>query len=366
MPVATQRGGAELTLLHALRHAGPGVRYLVVFLEEGPLVRIAGDLGADTAVITAGRVRDLRRVGATVRRLRRLLQQWKPDVVVSWMPKAHVYLALAGRGLSYPTLWFQHGLPSPSDPLDRLIALLPADGIFAPSEMVATAQRAVRPSRKTYVAYPGVELDDLPRLDPRRPRLASLNIPVDAPVVGLVARLQRWKGVHVLVEAFPRVLSTFPDAHAVIVGGQHPLEPDYADQLADRVQTLGLSNRVHLVGYQPDALAWMAEFDAVVHASDNEPFGIVVIEAMALGKPLIAGARGGPAEILQHGEEGFLVSYGAVDELADRVLDYLADPELAARMGGAAAIAAERFSAAVFGQRIASVLTAHAQDQLHA
>ncbi len=86
--------------------------------------------------------------------------------------------------------------------------------------------------------------------------------------------------------------------------------------------------------------------DVFVHASDREPFGIVVIEAMALGKPVIAGAGGGPAEIITDGENGVLVPYGDEESLARAILRYLDDHAFAARVGAAA-----RIRAAVFDDR---------------
>ena len=125
--------------------------------------------------------------------------------------------------------------------------------------------------------------------------------------------------MHTVVEAMPGVLGSHPEAHAVIVGGDHPLEPGYREQLRSLIASHGIADRVHLAGYQPDARDWMATFDVAVHASDNEPFGLVVLEAMALGKPLVAGARGGPAEIVRDGVDGFLVEYGDASMLAARI-----------------------------------------------
>ena len=361
MPVATQRGGAEVTLMHALRHA-TGVRWLVVFLEDGPMVGQAAELGADTAVLLAGRVREVGGLVRDGRRLGRLLRAWRPDVAVSWMPKAHLYTGPVARLLRVPALWFQHGLPSASDPIDRAVALLPARCVLAPSRTVAAAQREMWPHRTVHVAYPGVELYGG---EPARPRelLEPLGIPGDAPIAGLVARLQRWKGVHVLVEAVPDLLRSHPEAHVVVVGGDHPLEPGYRQEVQQLARRLGVHERVHLVGYQPDSERWMRAFDVVVHASDNEPFGLVVIEAMALAKPVVAGAAGGPSEVVRDGVEGFLVPYGDSAMLAERVGRLLSDRELAARMGRAAAERAAELTPARFADEVLSIMRTAAVER---
>jgi glycosyltransferase involved in cell wall biosynthesis len=325
------------------------------------MVKQVESLDAEVTVIPAGRVRDARRAVATSRRLGAELRRTRSDVVVSWMSKAHLYTSPAASVLRIPAFWFQHGLPKPTDPIDRLATLAPAIAVFAPSRTVAAAQEAIWPRRRTRVVYPGIDARDAPppSREVRARTLSSLGIPEDATVVGMVGRLQRWKGMHVLVEAMPELLARFPKLHVVIVGGDHPLEPGYREDLEARSTALRVADRLHLAGYRPDGVRWMNMFDVVVHASDSEPFGLVVLEAMALGKPLVAGAEGGPAEIVRDGVDGFLVPYGDVATLGDRVSRYLADPELAARTGRAAAEHARAFSPSRFADEVVAELRAH-------
>jgi glycosyltransferase involved in cell wall biosynthesis len=339
MPVATRRGGAEATLLDVLRHGQDDARWLVAFLEDGPMVQEVESLEADVAVIGAGRLRDARRLLAATRRIGAIVRSWGPDVVLSWMSKAHLYAAPAATILKVPALWFQHGLPRANDPIDRLATLASAGAVLAPSETVAAAQAALWPHRRTRVIYPGIDTNGagLASNVQKDALLAGVGVPKDATVIGIVGRLQRWKGMHVLIEALPEIVAARPDAHVVIVGGDHPLEPGYRGHLQRLSHARGVADRVHIAGYRADALSWMAAFDVVVHASDNEPFGLVVLEAMALGKPLVAGAAGGPAEVIRDGVEGFLVPYEDARGLADRVVRYLEDPELSARLGGSPA-----------------------------
>jgi glycosyltransferase involved in cell wall biosynthesis len=357
MPVATERGGAEATLLQLLEHASDDAHWHVVFLESGPLQRKVEALGARASAVEAGRVRQLGRLAWSVRRIASIARHSQANVIVGWMPKAHLYCAPAAAALRLPSVWFQHGMPSPSDPIDRIVTMLPAAAVLAPSRAVAAAQHDLWPHRPTRVAYPGIDAEALREQTERiGGSLESIGVPPDAPVVGLVARLQRWKGVHVLVAALPNLLRTHPDVHAVVVGGDHPLEPGYRDELEALAAGLGVADRVHLSGYQADARAWMRRFDVVVHASDNEPFGIVLLEAMAMGKPLVAGAQGGPLEVIRDGIEGFLVPYGDSELLAQRIRAYLADPELRRRTGAAAAERAREFSPKRFARDVVMTL----------
>jgi len=171
-------------------------------------------------------------------------------------------------------------------------------------------------------------------------------------LIGIVGRLQRWKGIHVLVDALPLVRARHPEAQLVIVGGAHEPEPDYPAALMAQVAHFGLEGAVTFAGFQADAPRWMQAMDIIVHASDREPFGIVVIEAMALGKPVVAGADGGPAEVITPGVDGLLAPFGDAAALAEALLKYLDDPALAARCAEGAARRARDFSASRYARAV--------------
>jgi glycosyltransferase involved in cell wall biosynthesis len=96
----------------------------------------------------------------------------------------------------------------------------------------------------------------------------------------------------------------------------------------------------------------MQAMDVFVHASDSEPFGIVIIEAMALGKPVVAGDKAGPQEIIHEGEDGLFAPYGDATALAKAIRRYLDDPAFAARVGAAAQKRAQDFSTERYAQKV--------------
>jgi glycosyltransferase involved in cell wall biosynthesis len=96
--------------------------------------------------------------------------------------------------------------------------------------------------------------------------------------------------------------------------------------------------------------------DVVVHASDQEPFGLVIVEAMALSKPVVAGDSGGPVDILEHCVNGLLSPYGDAHALARSVLRYLDDPGFARRVGLAARQRALEFSARNYAKQFVSAV----------
>ena len=111
-------------------------------------------------------------------------------------------------------------------------------------------------------------------------------------------------------------------------------DPDgYRAMLKSQVQKLGLSQAVQFTGFRDDMPELMNTIDIFVHASLVEPFGSVIVEAMAAGRPVIASRTLGPQEIIRDGESGLLTTPGDSSELASAMLRLLADPELAQRIG---------------------------------
>jgi glycosyltransferase involved in cell wall biosynthesis len=359
MPLAEQRGGSEMTfwdLMYQGRNAG--MKWLVIFLEDGLMVEQVRGLGIDARVVRSGRLRHLHLLIATMIRIAFIVRRERADMVVSWMWLAQLSGGFGAILAGVPSIWYQQELPDSKDWLKRMITILPARGVVANTKAVKEAQEQLWPKRQTYLVYPGVALE---RFDPsivpspvevRR----KLGLPSTIPLIGIVGRLQRWKGIHVLVEAMPNVLQRYPDAHCVVVGGKHDLEPDYGGYLKERISVLELGDRVILAGLQRNVPDWMQAFDVFVHASNNEPFGIVVIEAMALGKPVIAGDTGGPTEIITNGVNGLLTPYGDADALASAILRYLDDREFAHRVGVAARERALDFSSERYAQNFIQVI----------
>jgi glycosyltransferase involved in cell wall biosynthesis len=359
MPLADQRGGAESALLQLVHHGrGLGFDWRIVFLEDGPMVAECRAAGAPATVVRAGRLREIHRYAGSVTRLGREFRREPPDVVVGWMTKAQLYAGPAARLAGAPAVWCQHGMASSRSGLDRAATALPARGVVAVSQAAGRNQRVLRPHRPVKVVYPGVDLErfDQGRLPPPADARARLALPAEGGLVGIVARLQRWKGVHVLIEALPHVMRRHPDLHCVVVGGAHELEPDYEPYLRRTVADLGLEERVIFAGRQPEVALWLQAMDVVVHASADEPFGLTIVEAMALGKPVVAAASGGPLEIVGDSIDGLLVPHGDAQALASAVIRLLGDTELAGRLGKAAQQRASEFSSRRYAVRFAEAV----------
>jgi glycosyltransferase involved in cell wall biosynthesis len=292
-----------------------------------------------------------------VLRLRNWMVREQLDGVLSWMAKGHLYAGPAARMTGLPALWWQWGMPT-AHWMDRLATRFPAAEILACSEATKAAQLQLRPRRPVRVIFPAVELDRFsgPTLQDQRAIRQRLGLPQGALVVGIVARLQRWKGVHLVLEAAALLRDSFPEILVVVVGGPHSLEPDYADWVRRYADRLGVSGRTVFTGHQTNVPEWMAAMDVMVSASQNEPFGMVIIEAMALGKPVVAVRAGGPAEIIRHEHDGILAESSRPERLAAAVQRLLGDPALRARLGTQARVRAQAFGTSRLAHDLAEAL----------
>jgi glycosyltransferase involved in cell wall biosynthesis len=185
----------------------------------------------------------------------------------------------------------------------------------------------------------------------------ELGVPAEAPCIGIVGHVQGWKGQLLVAEAVARARRRIPDLYCLIVGGVHRLGAEYAERLKERVAAPDLAGHVMLGGARRDVAACMDAMDVVVHASDREPFGRVLLEAMAATRPVIAPREGGPLEIVTDGETGVLVPPRDADALANAIVSLFEDPGRRTAMARAArAHVAARFDIRQHAQAVEAVL----------
>lgn len=173
----------------------------------------------------------------------------------------------------------------------------------------------------------------------------ELGIPADAPLVTVVSRLTRLKGIEHFLEAIAALKPRYPEARFLVVGETAPSDRDYLTELTDLAGALGVTDRVIFTGLRSDVPAVLGCADVAVMPSLNEALSNVLLESMAAGAPVVATRVGGTPEALQDGETGLLVPPGDSGAIAAAVARLLDDRELAARLGRAArALIETRFS----------------------
>jgi glycosyltransferase involved in cell wall biosynthesis len=332
LPWGQRLGGAEAMLQTVLGGARErGHQFEPVFFEEGPWAQELREAGLRVEVIPAGQLREVHRWAATVMRLARLFRRRRPDLILNWSAKTQLYGSPAAvlAGMPGRVVWWQQNIPD-GFWLDRLATRLPARAIGCYSQAAADAQRRLHPARQTLPIAAGAPL-------PAGTAAASpLSLPPGVPVVGIVGRLQPWKGQDRLLRAQAILRDRGHRLHQLIVGGDaYGLSADYAAGLPRLVAELGLGDAVTMTGQVPDAGPYIEQMDVLVNASDPEPFGIVLLEGMARGVAVLAVDSGGPAEFIEDGVTGQLARSGEPEALADALEPLLQSPELRERLAAA-------------------------------
>jgi glycosyltransferase involved in cell wall biosynthesis len=345
--------GGEIALLNLLTHLNrERVEPIVILFSDGPLRRKLEQIGIPTEIIPLEDAvlntrkdmldgKGLMQVGrawTSLRHASRLcsrLRAIEPHIVHTNSLKADVIGGLAGRLARCRVVWHirdrisEDYLPKSSVALIRTLARwLPHHVIGNSVATLDTLRSSQDRSSDQTVLYSGVVIHDGVVLGERPARRRG-----DIPVVGMVGRLTAWKGQDVLVRAVGLLRDRGVVCQARFVGSAMFGEEEYERSLRLLVAQLGLEDRIEMAGFREDVEAELASMDVLVHASVTpEPFGQVVAEGMAAGKPVIAARAGGVTEIIEDGVSGILTTPGDPVELADAIQRVLGDAEFAHRL----------------------------------
>jgi glycosyltransferase involved in cell wall biosynthesis len=241
------------------------------------------------------------------------------------------------------------------------------DGLIGVSDFVVDS--LVEHGYKRERTYSVLNAIDLPRwqygLD-AGPVRRALGIEPGVPVIACAARLFRGKGQDEVIRALPDVCEEFPEVRVLIIGSddRQAMRTSFTDELKALAADLGVSANVIFTGQRSDMPAVMAACDVFALPSDEEPFGLVFLEAMAMKKPVVALDNGGTPEVVEHGKSGLLSRRGDRQALAANLRRLLRDPALRTRMGeyGRQRVEA-RFTAARMAADTADVYASLAQSR---
>jgi glycosyltransferase involved in cell wall biosynthesis len=190
------------------------------------------------------------------------------------------------------------------------------------------------PEENLAVVYDAIDLeefDDTICVDYLR---REFSLKGEERLFGIFGRVVAWKGILEFVRAAVLVIASVPNARAFIVGDCSDGDHRYLTAVKEKISEYGLDQKIILTGYRTDIPALMKMMDVVVHSSITpEPFGMVLIEAMAMKKPVVATRMGGPLDIILEGQTGLLVSPGEAEEMAAAVKRLLTDEKAAVAMG---------------------------------
>jgi len=201
------------------------------------------------------------------------------------------------------------------------------------------------PESKCTVVPEGLNLNQFSPRPPCSTLRTELGLLPDDPVITLVGGLIDWKGQDVLLQAAPQLFARYPRARILLVGAAYGRDDLFARDIARQVAAPAMEGRVMLLGGRSDVADILALSSVVVHASTSpEPFGRTFLEGMAVGRPVIASAEGGPLDVITHEHDGLLIPPRDPALLASAILRILDQPGWADRMARQAALTAERFS----------------------
>jgi glycosyltransferase involved in cell wall biosynthesis len=358
-----QMGGAENCLIDALavlRLARPAWQLHVVLGEDGPLAARArehsaeihvlpfpaevgqlGDSGQNGAAALVGRMISVTPSALRYRhRLRSLLETIQPDIIHSNGFKMHVLGALAKPPAS-ALVWHIHDYVSSRRMMARLMRRLAprADTIITNSRHVAADTRKVLGDAPNIV--PVLNVVDLNEFTPQGSALdldALSGLPPASPGtirVGLLAALAWWKGHRLFLEGLAGIDRNLPVRGYYIGGPLYKTQSQESlDELRRTARDLGIADSVGFTGIVSEPAAAMRALDIVVHTStEPEPFGRVIVEAMACGKVVITTGLGGAAEIVSLGDFALTVDAKDPRSLSAAIGKLVVDPALRQHLG---------------------------------
>lgn len=331
--VGENYGGALVDLLNVVTRLDP-TRYTATILlscGDEPMTRFRR-LGVETIFLPLPPLRKGKSIPFlpfAVLRLWRLLRARGIALVHVNDADDAAIASMACRLIGIPCVAHMRSQMAPNK--FRKLCLHWADLLIAVSEGVrGKAIQGGMPAEKVVTVYSGIDPERAKASGDGRSIRAERGISPETLVIGSVANIAPKKGYDVLIRAMAKARQDINDLVCLIVGAD---ERGLQRGLERLGESLGLEGRVWFAGFQEDVFPYLDAMDLFVLASVDEGFGIVLLEAMACGKPVVATRVDGPPEIVEDGRTGLLVPPEDPDAMANALVELLKDPDRRARMG---------------------------------
>jgi glycosyltransferase involved in cell wall biosynthesis len=365
---ATALGGAEISLFLILKKFDYSIFHPILACPYGSLWEAGREVSAQIVEFEFPRlrrsVRALPDLLTKAKQLASIANFHSADVVYANTVRTAIYGSLAARMSSTRFVWHMRDfwlsenrpvLQFP-DRAGKAWIGFHADCILANSQAVA---RHLPYPEKTRVVYNGVDTERFQPPGDISTMKALFGLPDNQPIVGTVSRLRPWKGADRFIRVAAEISQQDKDVIFLVVGGSpFDVRDGYAESLHRLVDQLNVSDRVVFTGQLEDIRPALSTMDVFVHPGEPEPFGLVLIEAMAMQKPVVGFNHGALPEIVKDGETGFLISPGKEKDLVDAILTLLRSPRLMERMGIAGRKRVEtNFSADRMAAEVSDILT---------
>jgi glycosyltransferase involved in cell wall biosynthesis len=361
-----QLSGGEIALLRLVPHLTE-VEPHVILAEDGPFADALVQAGVSTEVLPmAEGARGLRKGSVSPRglspavaaatavyvvRLALRLRRLRPDLVHTNSLKAGVYGSIAAHLAGVPVVWHVR---------DRIANdYLPGIAVRAVRVMTRRLTAAVIANSQATMSTLGPQAQPvIYSVAPGAVIAPGASVP-HAPgplTVGMVGRFAPWKGQDLFLRAFAEAFPDRDEIRCALVGAALFGEDNFAQGLHELADELGLGARVEFRGFRAAIWPEFARMDMLVHASlVPEPFGQVVIEAMAAGVPVVAADAGGPAELVDHDVNGVLYALGDASALARAMRELAGDSQRRARLVAAGTESVRDYHPDVIVERVESL-----------
>ena len=273
---------------------------------------------------------------AVTGRLRKLFKKENIDAVITVGAGDKMFWGrLAARRASVPVILsalHSTGWPDGVGRLNRLLTGI-TDGFIAVAKQHAQYQieQEKFPEHKVFLIPNGIDTDHFTfNTESRVQWRQDLNIPADAPVVGIVAALRPEKNHELFLRAAKLTLQNNPNAHFVIAG-----DGDERNRLEALSNTLNIDSNVHFIGSTQDISGVLSMLDVFSLTSHNEASPVSIMEALSCQRPVVSTDVGSIDESVKEDKTGYLVLPGDSDKLSERWAQLLSDPTLRSRLGEA-------------------------------
>ncbi|MBL6980695.1 MAG: glycosyltransferase [Anaerolineales bacterium] len=324
----------------ACQAAGVPVRILERPTLYSSSIRVSGDRRVPNPLAW---VWNMGAILASARNLVLFLKVERPSLIVTKGLFAHIYGGLAARWAHIPCTWHLQDFISERflgvyrRVFGLLVHRLPSKIIVDGSSIARQLPESIQ--NQISVIFNGVDTDVFrPGLDGRQVR-QELEIPLDALVIGHVARLTPWKGQHYLLDAFAYLASENPQSYLLLVGAPVFDNDTYERLLRRRSVELGLQNRVIFAGFRRDLPQVLASMDIFAYSSvEKDTSPLVLLSAMAAGLPVVAFDIEGVREVI--GDQGLLVPVAQTKSFSDALGNLLVDENLRRELSSAARLKA--------------------------
>jgi glycosyltransferase involved in cell wall biosynthesis len=270
-------------------------------------------------------------------KLKRIIDEIKPDLVHlnngyacmhEWMLACYLFgikVLAHDRGTEYPC----------NIQTKVFVRLLDVIMCVSDSFKDNVVRQHLKPKRIRRV-YDGIRVDSFQDVDPSAGDKIKKEFGIEDGQfsVGIVGNIIRWKGQLVVLRAIKQVKKIIPNIKCLIIGKVAQRSEDYKKELDDYVRDNDLGKNIIFTGFRTDIPSILSVLNILIHASvDPEPFGLVILEGMAMRKPVIATKLGGPAEIVLQNETGLLVPSNDPESMADAIIYCLSNSDESRKMG---------------------------------